>query len=111
MRTSLKAIFLTGVVFTLLLIDVEVPCRLGPNLDFVLFASSKLLFCFSLSHYCFIVHALVAIVVVRRLIIIDSHLLMSPQYQGQSCNLSKGSVADDRGLLGGTEKYKAIAET
>ena len=70
----------------------------------------QLLFCFSLSHYCFIVHALVAIVEVRRLIIIDSHLLMSPQYQGQSCNLSKGSAAD-RGLLGGTEKYKAIAET
>lgn len=78
--------------------------------NFLVLKNAKLLFCFSLSHYCFIVHALVAIVEVRRLIIIDSHLLMSPQYQGQSCNLSKGSAAD-RGLLGGTEKYKAIAET
>ena len=79
--------------------------------NFLVLKNAKLLFCFSLSHYCFIVHAVVAIVVVRRLIIINSHLLMSPQYQGQSCNLSKGSAADDRGLLGGTEKYKAIAET
>ena len=78
--------------------------------NFLVLKNAKLLFCFPLSHCCFIVHALVAIVVVRRLIIIDSHLLMSPQYQGQSCNLSKGSAAD-RGLLGGTEKYKAIAET
>ena len=79
--------------------------------NFLVLKNAKLLLCFPLSHCCFIVHALVAIVVVRRLIIIDSHLLMSPQYQGQSCNLSKGSAADDRGLLGGTEKYKAIAET
>lgn len=78
--------------------------------NFLVLKNAKLLFCFPLSHCCFIVHAVVAIVVVRRLIIIDSHLLMSPQYQGQSCNLSKGSAAD-RGLLGGTEKYKAIAET
>ena len=78
--------------------------------NFLVLKNAKLLLCFPLSHCCFIVHALVAIVVVRRLIIIDSHLLMSPQYQGQSCNLSKGSAAD-RGLLGGTEKYKAIAET